>query len=294
MKHNMELREPQDPSPALRAAQKSASEVQARDIPPGRSRSDGRERHSPVIEGPRTMSWYDRIGWRDTSQQVIHRRAHTDISKIEDEIDDMRDLNKRLRDENEQLKVKIGQLRDENKRVRIDAIEFNTSLKTCKKDNRQMENKINDLEQEIRIFQQKAFEGMKDGKWTPQQDSSIRESLDKLQQDIKRWAKDHAVKSIDHLKGLPATERGAFIEAISHIARTVDNKDLHPRLLEHGMEGRVMPLLLTGLLSHQIYSKIVDDPFYSLDTEETMQPGGQQQSSGLILNGIYKEVCESV
>lgn len=277
----MELREPQDP----RAAQKSTTEMQVRDIPSGRSQSRGHERHSPATEGPRSTSWYDRIGWRDTSQNANYRRGQTDISRFEDEIDELRDANKKLR-------TRAGQLNDENYNLRLDVVELSTSLKTCKEDNRQMQDKVNNLEQEVRSFQQKAFEGMKDGKWTPQQDSSIRESLDNLQQEIKRWAKDHSVKSFDHLKGLQAADRTAFIEAISPIARIVD-KDLDPRLLGHRMEAKVMPLLVTGLLSHQVYSKIVEEPFYFLDTE-VVQPGNQQRLPSQILNDIYKEVCKSL
>ena len=159
----------------------------------------------------------------------------------------------------------------------------------AKAENDKLQREVDLLSEELQRLQEKAFENMNQGRWTPQQDVDITDSLDRLNKRIRSWAKGMTTAPIDEILTIePAKERNALVNSIGKVARLADGGGLpHHALMSGKSRQKLSGFLLMALLSHAIYSDVFENPFFFLDQAGSMEASGA-------FNKIYQELCEGV
>ena len=116
------------------------------------------------------------------------------------------------------------------------------------------------FEAEIQQLQRQAFQGIEDNRFQPLDDTSVSASLGKLQSSITTFAKTYALDSLASLKSQPD---GLLME-LKHLLEDggvaiLASTDSLLELAEMRHSGR---LLLTGLLSSAVHTKVFSNPFF--------------------------------
>jgi hypothetical protein len=168
--------------------------------------------------------------------------------------------------------------------------ELEESLNQAKEENKQLRRKQKDLEQSIRIIQEKARKKTSEGQWLPRQDVEIHDDLISLQEDIEDWATMCGLRTMPHLESLEDGEKIQLWNYVSKVAWLPDEMVDLSSLKEFG--GKVPTLLLSALLAHDIFSQIFEDPFYFLNADAHMDWIQQGMPPSCVLKSAYDELIK--
>jgi chromosome segregation ATPase len=130
-----------------------------------------------------------------------------------------------------------------------------------------MEEKLQTQEKVIRDLQEDHFRMQNQGEWILEQDSDISDEINSLERAIRDWSKLNAVKTVAQMRldTLNATEMAALQKSLSNVTNLSSNW-LPGGLLDPNMVTISPWLLLSSWLSSIVYSKIVSEPFFYLDS----------------------------
>lgn len=175
-----------------------------------------------------------------------------------------------LEKQNTTLRCQIRELQDE---CQVHTSRGKSYIRGMKEKEKKLTDEIHELkhenemrEWEIKQAQIKSFRNMKQGRWLPQEESSVRGKLDRLQSNIKQWAKSNAMKSMEEVDSMlkeTAVEQDALLKGLGKVVRLVDGA-----LPAQVLDGRHAPFLcLNAMLANEIYMHILADPFFFLEDD---------------------------
>ncbi|TGO26563.1 hypothetical protein BPAE_0057g00390 [Botrytis paeoniae] len=142
--------------------------------------------------------------------------------------------------------------------------------RTLRARNRQLEFEKQDIEEQHRTFirkqQETTFRQMKSSRWAPLEDSKVIEEFDRLKRDIRNWAKKYSEIDMPTILGvLDMHERKALTDVLKDVVAFENNE------LPQGLSPKKAPaLLLTALVSHNVYTTLFREPFFFLGGESVL------------------------
>ncbi|TGO59584.1 hypothetical protein BCON_0043g00430 [Botryotinia convoluta] len=142
--------------------------------------------------------------------------------------------------------------------------------RTLQARNGQLEFEKQDIEEQHRTFirkqQETTFRQMKSSRWAPLEDSKVIEEFDRLKRDIRNWAKKHSKNEMPTILGvLDMHERKALTDVLKDVVAFENNE------LPQGLSPKKAPvLLLTALISHNVYTTLFREPFFFLRGESVL------------------------
>lgn len=204
------------------------------------------------------------IAWPFMSNPLFKSRPEPRPQKDQDSYDSYSTLEK----QNSTLRHQIRELQNE-RQVRISSTE--SYIQAMKEKEKKLTDEIYELKEEnemreweIQHAQIKSFRNMKQGRWLPLEESSVQRKLERLQNNIKQWARSNAMKSmkkVDSMLNKSPVEQAALLKSLGKVVRLIDGALPSPIL-----ESRHAPFLfLNAVLANEIYMCILADPFFFLE-----------------------------
>lgn len=227
----------------------------------------GLPRYVPeILDERQSHGFYGRFesGDESTQRPRTHEHPHESVSVMEehDEVERLkrrytqilREKDKRYNDIEEELK--LYRRRSLHYKVKLKRLlrNFQAKCEQLESDKHAIEEKHNAF---IRRQQEVSFRQMTTSRWMPAEDSKVIEDLERLKRDMRTWAKKVSINNLDDLHTLDESQMIAFETALAEVVVFENGK------LPQGLSPRKSPaLLLTALLSHDIYTTLFQSPFF--------------------------------
>jgi DNA repair exonuclease SbcCD ATPase subunit len=170
--------------------------------------------------------------------------------------------------------------------------ELEEYLSQAKEENEQFQRKQKEIIYSCSSNWEEARKNTRKGEWLPRRNKDIGDDLIFLQEDIEDWAAMCGLKSMPHLESLEDEEKIQLRNYVSKVARLPDEIMDLSSLMESS--GKVPALLLGALLAYDIYSQILEDPFYFLDADAHMHSIQQGMLPSCVLKSVYDELIKGL
>ncbi|KAF7932505.1 uncharacterized protein EAE98_003804 [Botrytis deweyae] len=190
-----------------------------------------------------------------TGKYVPSVTEHEEIRGLEREID-------RLLKDNDRHDVARGKIEGDLRAMQRQNDISENLVRKLQAKNQKLEFEKQEIEEKhntfIRKQQEASFNQMTNSRWMPVEDSKVIGDLDRLKRDMRNWAKKVSVNDLHALlRSLGQSQSEALWEALGHVLVFEHGQ------LPRGLSPRNSPgLLLTALLSHDIYKTMFVSPFF--------------------------------
>ncbi|KAH8702221.1 hypothetical protein BGW36DRAFT_372417 [Talaromyces proteolyticus] len=124
------------------------------------------------------------------------------------------------------------------------------------------------LQQTLSEIQERAFRSMNNGGWIAPEDAKVRDYLSRLQENIKKWAKNSAFKAFgdQHSQSLSIDQKQEIMRSMSNYCFPHDWDQLVQIIPPH-IEKRIPYLFTHAILSKDIFETIIGNPFFTLELQ---------------------------
>lgn len=207
---------------------------------------------------------------------------------------------KRMSTEQSRLHFKLRQAQKKEQDILRD---FHTRLEDCQMENQELSRHLQATREEsqqlkmsnaslqgtLDEIQERAFRSMNKGGWTAPEDGKIRDNFLRLQEKIRKWAKNNAfqIASGKDLNYLTVDQKQEIMGRLSDYCVS-GSWDQLVRMMTPVVAKRTPYLFTQAMLSKDIFDGIFNEPFFTLEVlGETILPTASQLAS------LYKAMVES-
>lgn len=144
--------------------------------------------------------------------------------------------------------------------------ELSRHLHAAREESKQLKVSNASLQETLDKIQERAFRSMDKGGWTAPEDGKVRDNFLRLQEKIKKWAKNNAlqVASGKDLDRLTFDQKQEIIESLSGYC-VPGNWDQIIQMMAPSVARKVPYLFAHAMISRDIFGGMFEDPFFTLE-----------------------------
>lgn len=167
--------------------------------------------------------------------------------------------------------------------------ELSRHLQATHEESKQLKMSNASLQGALDNIQERAFRSMDKGGWTAPEDGKVRDNFLRLQEKIKKWAKNNALKitSGRELEHLTVDQKQEIMQNLSEYCVS-GNWDQIIQMMAPSVAKKVPYLFAHAMLSKDIFSSMFENPFFTLEVLGEVDTSAVSQ-----LSNLYRAMIQS-